>query len=164
MKWGRSAGVIALALLLSACSAKFDPLFVEGGSSAPVIGWRECPSAKRDGIAEVGLYRWDHDGTVDEPGELLWRIKAPQGVTMHRIHLGSSPRGFTTQLPLSVTLDPTATYALRTNMTSDDLVSGFLTFQPRQLDTGRLVFGEGKEESRKAYDDRDDEDFGCFGN
>ncbi len=162
MKWVRSTGVIALALLLSGCGAEFNPLFVESGSSGPVIGWRECPGAKYDGITEVGLYRWDHDGTADDPGQLLWHIKASHGIPLHRIRLGSSPQGFTTRLPLSVELDPTSAYALRTNMTSDDLVSGFLTFQPRQLDTGRVVFGDGEETSRKAYEDRDNEDFGCF--
>ncbi|MFF3419158.1 hypothetical protein ACFYW9_31425 [Streptomyces sp. NPDC002698] len=162
MKWVRSTGVIALAFLLSGCGAEFNPLFVESGSSGPVIGWRECPGVKYDGITEVGLYRWDHDGTADDPGQLLWHIKASHGIPLHRIRLGSSPQGFTTRLPLSVELDPASTYALRTNMTSDDLVSGFLTFQPRQLDTGRVVFSDGEEASRKAYEDRDNEDFGCF--
>ncbi|WP_328664763.1 hypothetical protein [Streptomyces sp. NBC_00328] len=162
MKWGRATGVLVLALLLSGCGAEFDPLFVESGRSGPMIGWRDCPGAEHDGITEVGLYRWDHDGTVDDPGELLWHIKASHGIPLHRIRLGSSPQGFTTQLPLSVALDPESTYALRANMTSDDLVSGFLTFKPRQLDTGRVVFSEGEEASRKAYEDRDNEDFGCF--
>ncbi|MFF2367435.1 hypothetical protein ACFVU0_32660 [Streptomyces sp. NPDC058122] len=162
MKWGRSTGVIALALLLSGCGAEFDPLFVESGSSGPVIGWRECPGAQRDGITEVGLYRWDHDGTVDDPGQLLWHIKASDGTPLHRIQLGSAPQGFTTRLPLTVELDPASTYALRANMTSDDLVSGFLTFKPRQLATGRVVFSESQEESRGSYENRNDEDFGCF--
>ncbi|MEV3859949.1 hypothetical protein AB0J38_37280 [Streptomyces sp. NPDC050095] len=162
MKWGRATGVAALALLLTACGAKFDPLFVEHGSSGPVIGWRECPGAKPDGIDEVGLYRWNDDGTADDPGELLWHIKASHGLAVRRVLLGSAPHGFTTRLPLSEKLDPTTTYALRTNMASDDLVAGFLTFRPRQLGAGRIVFNSGKAESRSAYDDRDDEDFGCF--
>ncbi|PKT69407.1 hypothetical protein CW362_29955 [Streptomyces populi] len=153
---------MSLALLLSACGAEFNPLFVESGGSGPVIGWRVCPGARPDGIAEVGLYRWDRDGTADDPGELLWHIEASHGITTHRIRLGSSPRGFTTRLPLSVALDPASTYALRTNMSSDDLVEGFLTFRPRQLRAGSLVFSDGRTESRRAYDGRDDEDFGCF--
>ncbi|MEV6193736.1 hypothetical protein AB0M19_15235 [Streptomyces sp. NPDC051920] len=162
MKWGRSIGVVVLALLLSACGAEFTPLFVASGSSGPVIGWRECPGAKYDGITEVALYRWDHDGTADDPGELLWHIKASDGVALHRIRLGIAPQGFTTRHPLAVELDPTSTYALRANMTSDDLVSGFLTFRPRQLAAGRVVFSDGDEESRTSYEDRDNEDFGCF--
>ncbi|MFE1288512.1 hypothetical protein [Streptomyces sp. NPDC058751] len=162
MKRARSAGVVVLALLLSACGAEFTPLFVESGSSGPVIGWRECPGAKYDGITEVGLYRWDRDGTADDPGELLWHIEASDGVPLHRVRLGSAPRGFTTRLPLTVDLDPASTYALRANMTSDDLVSGFLVFRPRQLTAGRVVFSDGDEESRGSYEDRDDEEFGCF--
>ncbi|MFD5873975.1 hypothetical protein [Streptomyces sp. NPDC060322] len=47
-------------------------------------------------------------------------------------------------------------------MASDDLVSGFLTFRPDQLTVGRIVFGDGKAESLKDYEGRDNEDFGCF--
>jgi hypothetical protein len=93
----------------------------------------------------------------------MWRIKASHGITAHRIRLGSSPRGFTTRLPLSVTLDPPSAYALRANMSSDDPVEGFLAFRPDRLRAGRPVFSDGKEESRRMYDDRDEEEFGCFG-
>ncbi|MEU6253807.1 hypothetical protein [Streptomyces sp. NPDC047043] len=164
MRWGRAAAAAGLMFLLTSCGAEFDPLYVEGDAAGPVIGWRDCPGADPDGIDEVGLYTWDRSSTVDEPGELLWRIKSDHGALLHRLRLGSTPKGFTTLHALTTTLEPGTTYALRTNMKSEDLVSGFLTFRPGQLSagSGRIVFDSGKAESRKQYEARDDEDFGCF--
>ncbi|WP_406428650.1 hypothetical protein OHA59_23105 [Streptomyces sp. NBC_01589] len=162
MRWGRALAVLGLVSLLSACGAEYDPLFIGGAVSKPVIGWRECPGVEHDGIAEVGLYKWAHNGTADDPGELLWHIEADEGHVLHRISLGEAPTGFTTRLPLTAELDSGTTYALRTNMTSDELVSGFLTFRPDQLAVGQVVFSSGKGESLKDYESRDNEDFGCF--
>ncbi|MFI2370347.1 hypothetical protein [Streptomyces sp. NPDC018833] len=162
MRWGKAVVVLGLVFLLSACGAELNPLFINGDRAEPVIGWRECPHAKHDGITEVGLYEWDDSSTVDEPGELLWHIKADRSLPLHRIRMGSAPEGFTTQRPLTATLDARSTYALRTNMTSDDLVPGFLTFRPEQLSTGRVVFSDGRAESRREYEGLDSEQFGCF--
>ncbi|WP_328885348.1 hypothetical protein [Streptomyces sp. NBC_00316] len=154
--------MVGLVFLLSACGARYSPLFIGGGASEPVIGWRECPGAERDGITEVGLYKWAKDGTADDPGELLWHIKADKGNILPHISLGEAPPGFTTRLPLTAELDAGTTYALRANMDSDDLVSGFLTFRPEQLAVGGIVFDSGTAESMKNYEGRDNEDFGCF--
>lgn len=158
--------------LLTACGAEHNPLFIEGGAAKPTIGWRECPHSKQDGITEVALYEWDGSSTVDEPGELLWHIKADRSGPSSRnsrstplsqqLVLGTTPDGFTTEHPLTAELTATSTYAVRANMTSDDLVSGFLTFRPEQLSADRVVFSESETESRRDYDDRDDEEFGCF--
>ncbi|MGW7344126.1 hypothetical protein [Streptomyces sp. NPDC054854] len=148
--------------LLSGCAPEYNPLFVGGGSSTPVIGWRDCPGAARDGVAEAGLYEGAAGPTVDDPGELIWHIKATRGNRAKRISLGGTPEGFTTLLPLTTQLRSGTTYTLRTNMSPDDPVSGFVTFRPEQLAFGQVVFGNGKEESRKGYRSRDGEDFGCF--
>jgi hypothetical protein len=162
MRWGRGVAVLGLAFLLSGCGAEYNSLFIEGDRAEPVIGWRECPHAQHDGITEVGLYKWYDYSTVDEPGELLWHIRAERNLPLHRVALGSTPQGFRTELPLTATLDAGSTYALRANMNSDDLVSGFLTFRLGQLSTGRVVFDAGRAEPRKTYDGRDSEQFGCF--
>ncbi|WP_328584754.1 hypothetical protein [Streptomyces sp. NBC_00370] len=154
--------VLGLVLLLSGCGAKYTPLFVGGDVSKPVIGWRDCPRAKHDGVAEVGLYEWANESTADDPGELLWHIKATQDNLLKRISIGETPEGFTTLLPMTTRLRPGVTYALETNMTSDELVSGFVTFRPEQLAAGRVVFESGEEDSLKHYRSRDNEDFGCF--
>ncbi|MGJ5826435.1 hypothetical protein [Streptomyces ossamyceticus] len=159
----RVAAVVALAPLLTACGAEHDPLFVTGTAAKPTLGWRDCPAAKGDGITEAALYEWDDSSTVDDPGRTLWHIEATDGTTLsQRIRLGTVPDGFTTQRPLTAALDPGTTYALRVNMASDDQVSGFLTFRPEQLAPGQVVFDESSTESRAAYDDRDNEEFGCF--
>jgi hypothetical protein len=162
VKWGRAVIPLGLVVLLSGCGAKYTPLFVTGAASDPVIGWRVCPGVEHDGIAEAGLYEWTPDGTADDPGELLWHIKADERNVLHRISIGEAPTGFTTRTALTTKLDPETTYALRTNMSSDRLVSAFLTFRPAQLKAGRLVFASGDAESTKDYESRDNEDFGCF--
>lgn len=154
--------VLGLVLLLSGCGAKYSPLFIGGEASSPVIGWRDCPHAKHDGVAEAGLYEWADGNTMDDPGELLWHIKSTQDNLVKRISIGETPEGFTTLLPMTTQLRSGATYALETNMTSDELVSGFVTFRPEQLAAGRVVFSEEKEDSLKHYRSRDNEDFGCF--
>jgi hypothetical protein len=159
----RVAAVVALAPLLTACGAEHDPLFVTGTAAKPTLAWRDCPAVKGDGITEAALYEWDDSSTVDDPGRTLWHIKATDGTTLsRRIRLGTAPDGFTTERPLTAALDPGTTYALRVNMASDDQVSGFLTFRPEQLAPGQVVFDESSTEPRAAYDDRDDEEFGCF--
>ncbi|MFJ7041999.1 hypothetical protein ACIQVC_01125 [Streptomyces sp. NPDC101112] len=159
----RVAAVVVLAPLLTACSAEHDPLFVTGTAAKPTLAWRDCPAAKGDGITEAALYEWDDSSTVDDPGRTLWHIRATHGKTLsRRIPLGTAPDGFTTERPLTATLDPGTTYALRANMASDDQISGFLTFRLEQLAPGRVVFGESDAESRTDYDARDDEEFGCF--
>ncbi|MGW6866182.1 hypothetical protein [Streptomyces sp. NPDC054901] len=162
MKWGRAAIAAGLVLLLSGCVAKYNPLFVGGGSSTPVIGWRDCPGATHDGVAELGLYAGAAEPTVDDPGELIWHIKATPGNLSKRISIGETPEGFTTLLPMTTQLRSGTTYALRTNMSTDDPASGFVTFRPEQLAAGQVVFGNGNEESPSDYRSRDDEDFGCF--
>ncbi|WP_327686137.1 hypothetical protein [Streptomyces sp. NBC_00467] len=162
MRWGRSAIALGLVLLLCGCGAKYSPLFIGGAVSHPVIGWRECPGVEYNGITEVGLYKWADEGTADDPGELLWHIAATDGHVVDRVSIGEAPAGFTTLHPLTTELESGTTYALRTNMASDQLVSGFLTFRPDQLAVGQVVFNGGKDESLKAYESRDNEDFGCF--
>ncbi|WP_147963238.1 hypothetical protein [Streptomyces sp. wa22] len=162
MRWGRALVGVALVLLLSACGARYNPLFIGGGASKPVIGWRGCPGVDHNGIEEVGLYKWAKNGTADNPGQLLWHIRADKNNILSLIALGEAPTGFTTRLPLTAHLDSGTTYALRTNMASNDLVSGFLTFRPDQLAVGRIVFNSGKAESLEDYEGRDNEDFGCF--
>ncbi|MFF3328619.1 hypothetical protein ACFYWX_03505 [Streptomyces sp. NPDC002888] len=162
MKWGRAVGVGGLVLLLGACGAEHSPLYVEKDGGQTVVGWRECPGGGRDGIVEVELFRWDGSRTIDEPGEPLWRIEAEGGVVVHRVRLGSAPDGFVTRLPLTVPLDPGATYALRANLPSEEVRLGFVTFRPEQLSAGRVVFGSEESESREDYDARDEEQFGCF--
>ncbi|MFF3014908.1 hypothetical protein [Streptomyces sp. NPDC057939] len=162
MKWGRAAIVPGLVLLLSGCVAKYDPLFVGGDVSTPVIGWRDCPGSEPDGVAEVGLYEGADEATADSPGELIWHIKATQGNLSKRISIGETPAGFTSLLPMTTQLVSGTTYAVRTNMSSDGGVSGFVTFRPEQLAAGQLVFGDGNEESPEQYRSRDNEDFGCF--
>lgn len=110
-----------------------------------MIGRRECPGAEHDGITEVGLCNWAHNGSADDPGELLWHI---EGRVLHRISLGEAPTGFTTPLPLTTELDSGTTYALTHHhsmlLPTDDVfvllgatVAGLLVAPGRRLSPSR---------------------------